>query len=337
MFGVPRTAASAGLVTGFALAFLGAALAAAAPAEAVEDPTRPDAHVTHGPSCRPGGLVVEVTAGTSPYAVRLATTRRPAGEDDATLLPGATIVLRTDDVDWGETIDGRLEFGAQDGSGVTYVDELEEYSFTRPTKEDCEAIASPPPPEPTPTSTPTPTGKGGRTPAPSSTSSTGRQAPTTSEGAGSSTSPGSPATHASGAGSAGRSAGRQVAPGERVTLRVPGFLPGERVTVQLHDSGDVLASATAGPDGTVDVEVRIPPRRGEGPATVDLVGGRSAIIADVDLQVAAQQSEVELGGAVSLLSLVAAAAALVTTVAALVSVAGRQRGRGSGGRTTRGA
>jgi len=34
-------------------------------------------------------------------------------------------VLRTDDVAWGETIDGRLEFTAQDGSGVAYTDELE--------------------------------------------------------------------------------------------------------------------------------------------------------------------------------------------------------------------
>jgi hypothetical protein len=115
-----------------------------------------------------------------------------------------------------------------------------------------------------------------------------------------------------------------------VTLRVPGFRPGEHVTIQLHDTGDVLASATAGPDGTVKAEVRIPPRIGEGPATVDLVDDRSAVIADVDLQVAAQQSEVERGSAISLLSLVAAAVALVTSVAALVSVAGRQRG----GRTT---
>src|SRR5215203_3147214 len=47
-------------------------------AAAIDDPTRPDARVTHGPSCRPGGLVVEVQAGTAPYSVRLATTRQPA-------------------------------------------------------------------------------------------------------------------------------------------------------------------------------------------------------------------------------------------------------------------
>ena len=59
---------------------LGAVLASAAPAAAIDDLTRPDARVTHGPSCKPGGLVVEVVAGTAPYAVRLATTRTPAGD-----------------------------------------------------------------------------------------------------------------------------------------------------------------------------------------------------------------------------------------------------------------
>ncbi len=85
----PRTAVSGGLVTGFVLVLLALG---AAPAAAIEDPTRPDGHVTHGPSCKPGGLVVEVVAGTVPYFVRLATTRQPAGEDEATLAPGATVV-----------------------------------------------------------------------------------------------------------------------------------------------------------------------------------------------------------------------------------------------------
>jgi hypothetical protein len=128
------------VVTGLALLFFGAAVATAVPAAAVEDPARPDARVTHGPSCQPGGVVVEVTAGTAPYAVRLATTRAPGGEDAAELVPGETVVLRTGDVDWGETIDSRLEFQALDGSGVTYVDELEVFTFTRPAEADCAAI-----------------------------------------------------------------------------------------------------------------------------------------------------------------------------------------------------
>jgi hypothetical protein len=126
-----------------AAALLPAIIALAPPALAVDDPSRPDAEVTHAPSCQPGGLVVEVTAGTAPYSVRLATTRVPEGEDEALLDPGETVVLETGDVDWGETIDGRLEYAALDGSGVTYVDELDDYSFTRPTEEDCAAITPP--------------------------------------------------------------------------------------------------------------------------------------------------------------------------------------------------
>lgn len=122
---------------------LGAALFSAAPAAAADDATRPAARVTYGPSCEPGGLVVEVVAGTVPYTVRLATTRAPAGEDEAQLQPGQTVVLRSGDVAWGETIDGRLEFTAVSGSGTTYTDELENYSFTRPAREDCAAVALP--------------------------------------------------------------------------------------------------------------------------------------------------------------------------------------------------
>ena len=127
-----------------ALALL-AGLAGAAPAAAVDDTTRPDARVTHGPSCRPGGVVVEVVAGSAPYAVTLATTREPDGEDFAELAPGDTVVLRTGGVAWGETVDGRLEYRALDGSGATWVDELAGYTFTRPAEEDCAAITAPAP------------------------------------------------------------------------------------------------------------------------------------------------------------------------------------------------
>jgi hypothetical protein len=57
---------AAGLLTSFVVLLLGAALATAAPAAAIDDPSRPAGRVTHGPSCRPGGLVVEVVAGTAP-------------------------------------------------------------------------------------------------------------------------------------------------------------------------------------------------------------------------------------------------------------------------------
>ena len=124
-------------------AFLLSGIALASPAAAVDDPTKPDALVTNGPSCRPGGVVVEVRGGTVDYDVIFATTRSPGGEDAATVSAGSTVVLRSGDVAWGETIDGRLEYTALDGSGAAFVDELDGYTFTRPAEEDCAAITAP--------------------------------------------------------------------------------------------------------------------------------------------------------------------------------------------------
>jgi hypothetical protein len=304
-----RTVASAGLVGTFVALLLGAALATAAPAAALDDPSRPDAQVTHGPSCKPGGLVVEVVAGTSPYYVRLATTRTPSGEDEATLEPGETVVLRTGDVAHGETIDGRLEFAAQDGSGVTFVDELLEYSFTRPTKEDCDAIA-----DPTPSGSPTasvPASPSPSTNAPPPTTGSGGQAATTGGAAPS--------------GGAGGAAPQAVGAGDVVTLQGSGFRPGERVVVQLHGSDDVLAMATAGPDGTVHADVRIPEGTDAGAATARMMGAESEVMTDVALQVAAAERPVALDGAADVVPLAAAALALVTAAASLFSVLGRQR------------
>jgi hypothetical protein len=316
-----RPAASAGLLTGLLAVLFGAALATAAPAAALDDPSRPDARVTHGPSCRPGGLVVEVVAGTSPYSVRLATTRRPAGEDEATLLPGQTVVLRTGDVAYGETIDGRLEFAAQDGTGVTYADELEEYSFTRPTKADCDAIAAPSTPGPattgSPATTTTSTTGAGVEPSNSPTSATAPSGGSTTAVPG-----GSAPT-----GGGSDSAPRAVSAGDTITLQASGFLPGERVEVRLHGSGDVLAIATAGPDGNLQTEVRIPGGTGAGPATMRMAGAESAFVADVALQVAAAQTPVAGNDAADILPLTAAAVALVAAVGGLVSVAGRKRMR----------
>jgi hypothetical protein len=311
---------SAGLITGFVLLLFGAAVATAVPAEAVDDPTRPDARVTHGPSCRPGGLVVEVTAGTAPYYVRLATTRQPTGEDEVTIAPGTTVTLRTGDVDWGETIDGRLEYAARDGSGATFVDELDTYSFTRPTREDCEAVLGPE----DPTEAPSPSA----TVAPSSGADRTGETPPPTVGGGQPPTPSAEETSASAgpAGTTGRSGSpAQVAAGDTVTLLAAGFLPGERVTVLLHGTDIVLASGTAGPDGGMEIRVRIPAGTAVGPARVDLVGNRSETTTDVELQVAAHATEVDGSGLADLVPLVAAATALVSTVAGLVSVAGRRR------------
>jgi len=138
------------------LAVAAAGVVLAGPAAAIDDATHPDARVTHGPSCRPGGLVVEVVAGTLSYAVRLTTTRSPDAEDEALLQPGQAVELRTSDVAPGETVDARLEYAAQDGSGTTFVDDLADYTLTRPTVEDCAAAIAPPPSsaEPSPDGTP---------------------------------------------------------------------------------------------------------------------------------------------------------------------------------------
>ena len=312
----PRTAVSGGLVTGFVLVLLALN---ASPAAAVEDPTRPDGRVTHGPSCKPGGLVVEVVAGTSPYFVRLATTRQPAGEDEAVLAPGETVTLRTDDVAWGETIDGRLEYTARDGSGATAVDELETYSFTRPTQEDCEAVSAATGPD---MQSVAPPSAGVASPSPSS------EAAPAPSAAGAATAPAAGAAVPGPSVTAERttaSAARPISAGGTVTLVGAGFLPGERVTIALHGTDTVLGSGTAGPDGSVHIEVRIPDRTEAGAATVDMFGHRSELMADVQLQIAGYTETVGDGGAGDLVPLAAAAAALVASVGGLVSVAGRQR------------
>jgi hypothetical protein len=310
----PRTAASGGLVTGFVLVLLALNVSSAA---AVEDPTRPDGRVTHGPSCKPGGLVVEVVAGSAPYFVRLATTRQPEGEDEATLAPGATVTLRTGDVTWGETIDGRLEYTAQDGSGVTFVDELDTYSFTRPTQQDCEAVSAPPAAEAPPAAPPSAGVAGSPVSSEVPDSSAAGLPPAPSAGGGPGPTVSADRTTAA--------ATRPVSAGGTVMLVGAGFLPGERVSIQLHGTDTVLGSGTAGPDGTVQIEVRIPDRTATGPARVDMFGHHSELVADVELQIAGAASATGDEGFSDLIPLVSAAAALVASVGGLVSVAGRQR------------
>ena len=124
------------------LALLGAGLAVlatAAPALAAQDPARPQATVTRGPSCEPGGLEIKVagrhgrrtTSCWPPPATR-------EGEDAADLPAGATGVLHTGDVAWGETVDSRLVSTAgRTAPATTWVDELDDWTLTRPTEADC--------------------------------------------------------------------------------------------------------------------------------------------------------------------------------------------------------
>ena len=317
------------VLAGLVSVLFAAAVSTAAPAAAIDDPARPDARVTHGPSCRPGGLVVEVQGGTTPYFVRLATTRAPAGEAEAELAPGQTVVLRTGDVAHGETIDGRLEYTARDGSGTGYVDELENYSFTRPSQEDCDAITAPASAEHT-----------GPVPAPSAAATT--SAPGSAGGGASpaTTSPGRPGSGAApapaAAGRTGTGAGgpgvatstasaRRVTAGTTVVLHATGFLSGERVTILLHAGGRVLGSAVADDEGVVRAEVRIPGGTAAGAIRLDLVGDESAVVTDVELHVAAAEMTTAARGTVSPWAVSAAAVALVGSVGGLVSVSGRRR------------
>ena len=118
---------------------------------------------------------------------------------------------------------------------------------------------------------------------------------------------------------------------------------GQEVRPSSERTGDALGSAVAGPDGSVRTEVRIPDRTAAGPVTVDLVGDRSAVVADVVLQVAGSGTTLTddgagagvSGGVGDLVPLTVAAGALVTAVAGFVSVAGRQRSLGRGTRAVR--
>lgn len=335
--------ALAGLLAALVLSLAAAGVLAAAPAAAIDDPTLPDVRVTHAPSCRPGGLVVEVVAGTTPYAVRLATTRLPAGEDEALLQPGETAVLRTGDVAPGETIDGRLEFAAQDGSGATYVDELLDHTYTRPTVEDCEQATAPPPstpppsatPTPTPSATPTPT----PTPAPSSptgtpSSSSPRATPSpapTPSATPTPTAPGSaapvPSASQSRPPAPASRAGEAPAPvavGGVVRVRVAGYQPGEQVTIALHGTGEVLGAATADDAGSIVAEVRIPPGTAVGPASLDVIGEAAAAVVPLDVAAAVSATAEP---APSLLPLLAAAGALAATGAGLLSLTSGRRSR----------
>ncbi|SOC47693.1 hypothetical protein SAMN05660748_0966 [Blastococcus aggregatus] len=339
----PRAATPglAALLAGLVLGFAVVGVLAAAPAAAIDDPSLPDAQVTRGPSCQPGGLVVEVVAGTAPYAVRLATTRLPTGEDESLLQPGETVVLRTGDVAPGETIDGRLEFTAQDGSGFGYVDELDDYTFTRPTTEDCDKATAPPssPSIPSPSPTPTPVPSPGSTSPeqPAGTPSSSSPRPTPPRSSPSSTTP-APAPTAAGQPAPAPPSGHPPAPqaearvspapvaaGDTIRVRVDGYLPGERVTIALHGSGEVLGSAVADDDGAVVAEVLIPAWTASGPTSLDVVGASSTAAADVPLDVAAAATGAPEGDEPSLVPLLAAAGALVATGAGLVSMTTRRR------------
>ena len=312
---VHRSAGSGARVVGLLVGMAILGIVAAGPALAVDDPTRPDARVTHGPSCRPGGVAVEVTGGTVAYDVVLATTRRPDGEDRASVPPGQTVELRTGDVGWGEMIDSRLVFTALDGSGVTYVDELPGFDFTRPAEEDCAAIAPPTAEATVPPMAEAPAGSGtDDLPADGGPVSV-------------------PASDAGPAAAVAASSGAtsNVAAGDVVTVTASGFAAGEGVTVRLDD-GTELGTAVADIDGLVAADVRIPDGATTGAATLEVTGVVTSTTVAVDLQIASAQTPVEAGaGAVWPLVLAGAALAAVGGGLGLAALRARVRRPTSGG------
>jgi hypothetical protein len=193
--------------------------------------------------------------------------------------------------------------------------------MTRPSKADCDAIAAPSP-------------AGASTDAVASSSSAASSsgavgAGPTAGGQGTSgpqpAEPGSAAPARAGAAwNAGSASVTGVDAGGTYTLSGSGFQPGERVTVHLTGSGTVLASATAGPDGSVRARVQLP-AQSDGAQSVDLVGDRSEVSAGVRLQVSSAQTPVGPRGTGNLWALIAACVAFVSTVGGLVSVVGSRR------------
>jgi hypothetical protein len=285
-------------------------VAIAGPALAVDDPARPDVRVTHGPSCRPGGVAVEVTTGTAGYDVVLATTRRPDGEDRARLQPGETAVLETGGVDWGELIDSRLEFTPLDAAGTAYVDELEGFEFTRPAEEDCAAIAPP-----TADATVPPVSGSDEAPGGTDDLPPGGAVPMPGIDA--------PTPAASVASSAGSTS--SVAAGELLTLTASGFAAGEEVVLRLGD-GTELGTSVADIDGLVAVDVRIPHGAAAGTTTLEVVGAVTETTVAVDLRIASASTPVDDGGSTWPLAL--AGAALTAAVGGLGVSALRRRARG---------
>jgi len=279
------------VVLAAACALLSGAVALAGPAAAIEDPRRPTAQVTHGPSCGPGVVRVEVTNGTQAHHVALVL---DDGQelDGADLGPAGQAELTSSDVDWGQTVDVSVTVTDLDGTTEA---PLELGTYTRPSAEDCAAITTPTAGTGAETPTPGSTSAVPTTPvpSPSAPSSTSTRPPTTTgttpaPGTPRSTPPSSSSSSAAGTGPAAPSAA-SVSPGGVVRLRATGFTPGESVTFTLLGAHEPLTTATAGADGSVEAVVQIPRDASLGSATVRLVGGASAASAGLDLQVAARE------------------------------------------------
>ncbi|HEV7870815.1 MAG TPA: hypothetical protein VGO95_06120 [Modestobacter sp.] len=342
------------VVLAAACVLLAGAVALAGPAAAIEDPRRPTAEVTHGPSCGPGVIRVAVTNGTQPHRVALVFDGAQE-EDSAVLANGEQAELVSSDIDWGETVDVAVTVAAADG---TAEEPLQFGTYTRPSAEDCAAVTpttpetSPPAstPESSPPTSPE-TAPTSATPSTTSTTSSSTTRPSTPSTVSGPTStrpsgsappatPGTPRPTAPGpapdgaadasSGQAGSASASSVSPGGVVTVRATGFTPGEPVTVSMLGVAAPLTTVTAGADGSVEAVVQIPRGAALGTATVHLVGGLSDATAGLPLKVAARtRPVVERTTSVPVL---AAGIALIGAAGGLSLMAAR---RPRGHRTTR--
>ncbi|WP_299955056.1 hypothetical protein [uncultured Modestobacter sp.] len=337
-----RTGLPAALVVALAAGgLLAAGIVLAAPAAAIEDPRRPTATVTHGPSCGPGVVRTLVTNGSEPH--RVALVFDGVTEQDAALVgPGEQVELVSTDVEWGVTVDVSVAVTDEDGAPEQ---PLELSTYTRPSAEDCAAVTAAPTPSPTapapsgttepstspPSTAPAPVGEPTSTPGPAA-SSPPRSAPP-------SPSPSVPSTAAAEggvpdrdqpSGTAGSASAASVSPGGVVTVRATGFVPGELVAVGIAGLAEPLTTVAAAADGSVQAVVQIPRSAALGTATVQFVGGESAATAGLDLQVAARSRPVT--GPTGSPAAVAAGLALVGAAGTL-GLVGARRTRGRHGTT----
>ena len=337
---------SALVLSGAACAFLTGLVALAGPTAAIEDPRRPTAQVTHGPSCGPSVVRVAVTNGSEPHALALVFDGA-VEQDSAVLAAGEQAELGSGEIDWGRTVDVTVTVTDADGN---VDDPIELGTYTRPSAEDCAAItptttpaqtqpstSQPAPsttqtaPTPAPVPPTTPTTSTPSTPRPSTPTTprtprpTGTAPATPSQTPESSTSDPAPSAEDRPSGQAGTASAASVSPGGVVTVRATGFAPGEPVTVSLVGVADPLATVVAAADGSVEAVVQIPRGAALGTATVQLVGEESASSAGLDLQVAARQQP--LPGPPTPAPALAAGVTLIGTAGALGLLAAR-RSRG---------
>ena len=134
-----RALVPATLLCASVAAALAAGVALAGPAAAMEDPRSPTVEVTHGPSCGPAVVRVQVTGGDAGGHVALVFDGT-AVQQEADLGPGQQVELGSADVGWGVTVDVSVTAAAADGA---VYEPVQLGTYTRPSQEDCAAIAAP--------------------------------------------------------------------------------------------------------------------------------------------------------------------------------------------------